>query len=171
MTLKIDSSFSIESSSISYRGPGGVEWLSSSVDEYRVRLTSEGIHTFTANVIGPDGNIIYQDTIAIVVLNRTQLDDLLKWKWEKMKEALRNGDIEGAVSFFEEGSQDAYRKQFTALRPILNNIANDMGQINLVKIEDDMAEYEIITTRSGVAYSLHLLFVKDKDGLWRIKVF
>ena len=46
-----------------------------------------------------------------------------------------------------------------------------MGQINLVRIEDNSAEYEIITTRNGVTYSLHLLFVKDKDGLWRIKVF
>ena len=96
MALKIDGTFSIGSSSISYRGLGGIEWLSSSVDEYRVRLTSEGIHTFTANAIGPDGNIIYQHTVAITVLNRTQLDDLLKWKWEKMKEALRNGDVEGA---------------------------------------------------------------------------
>ena len=168
--LKIDGTFGIQASSISYRGPGGVEWLSSSVDEYRVRLTAEGIHTFTANVIGPDGNI-YQDTIAIVVLNRTELDALLKSKWEGMKNALIAGDIEGAISFFEQGSQDTYRKQFTALRPILNSIANDMGQINLVRIEDNSAEYEIITTRNGVTYSLHLLFVKDKDGLWRIKVF
>ena len=92
--LKIDGTFGIQASSISYRGPGGVEWLSSSVDEYRVRLTAEGIHTFTANVIGPDGNI-YQDTIAIVVLNRTELDALLKSKWEGMKNALIAGDIEG----------------------------------------------------------------------------
>jgi hypothetical protein len=51
--------------------------LSSAPDEYRVRLTAEGIHTFTANAIGPDGNTIYQDTVEIVVKNRTQLSQTL----------------------------------------------------------------------------------------------
>jgi hypothetical protein len=46
-----------------------------------------------------------------------------------------------------------------------------MSQIYLVKIENDRAEYEIITTRDNITYSFYLLFIKDKNGLWKIKGF
>lgn len=170
-TLKIDSTFSIETSSISYRGPGGVEWLSSSVDEYRIRLTAEGIHTFTANAIGPDRNTIYQDTVAIVVQNRTQLDNLLKNKWEEMKAALMRGDVEGAVGYFAEGSKNNLRQQFTALSSILPQIASEMGAITLVNVKGNTAEYDLRVVRNGITYSFQLIFVCDKDGIWRIRSF
>lgn len=41
----------------------------------------------------------------------------------------------------------------------------------LVKIEDNSAEYEVITTRNGKIYSFHLLFVRNTNGLWKIKRF
>ncbi len=169
--LKIDGTFGFESSSISYRGPGGVEWLSSSVDEYRVRLTAEGIHTFTANAIGPDGNTIYQDTVAIVVQNRDQLDNLLKKKWDEMKSALMRGDVEGAVGYFAENSRDMYRYNFTLMTSILPTIAQDMGNITLVKIEDNIAEYKMTAAQNGQALSFYVEFVKDKDGVWRIRFY
>ena len=171
-TLTVDSNLDLTNSYLTYTYPGTIppEVTAISSEEYRVKLTAEGIHYFTANVTGPDGNL-YQDTIAITVLNRNAMDALLKSKWEGMKGKLVAEDVEGAVGYFEERSQETYRSQFTALKPILNIIANDMGQINLVNIEDDWAEYEIITIRNGISYSFHLLFVRGKDGLWKIKVF
>jgi len=170
--LKVDGTFSITDSSMTYAYTGSTppEVTSVSAEEYRVKFIAEGIYYFTANVTDPDGNL-YQDTIAITVVNRAGLDTLLKGKWEGMKAKLAAGDVEGAVGFFEERSQETYRPQFTALKPILDIIANEMGQINLVRVEDNSAEYEIIATRNGVTYSYYLLFVRDRDGLWKIKVF
>jgi hypothetical protein len=145
--------------------------LSSAPDEYRVRLTAEGIHTFTANVIGPDGNTIYQDTVAIVVLNRTTLDSILKGKWDAMKAALMRGDVEGAVGYFAEGSRNSFRQQFTTLSSILLQVANEMGAITLLKAKDDIAEYDLRVVRSGITYSFQLVFIRDKDGVWRIRSF
>lgn len=169
-TLRVDGTFSISSSTLSATGPAQPEIISSSADKYQVRMTPEGIYYFTASVTGPDGNP-YQDTVAIMAANKDQMDVMLKGKWDGMRSALAIGDINIAISFFETSSQETYRTQFTALQPVLGAISNEMGQINLVKIEDARAEYEIITTRNGVTYSFYLLFVKDRNGLWKIKQF
>ena len=88
-TLRIDGSFSITQSSLSYSG-GTPELIPVSAEEWKVKLTTEGIYYFTAKVTGPDGNL-YHDTIAITVLNKTEIDNLLKAKWEGMKGALVAG--------------------------------------------------------------------------------
>jgi GTP-sensing pleiotropic transcriptional regulator CodY len=99
------------------------------------------------------------------------MDTLLKAKWEDFGAALINSDIEDALELFEVNSREFYRKQFTAFYPILNIIGNELGNLQLVAIKDNRAEYEIIVTREDVTYSFYLLFVKDIDGIWRIRVF
>ena len=172
VTLTVDSNLDLTNSYITYTYPGTTppEVTAISSEEYKVKMTTEGIYTFTANVTDAQGNT-YTDTIVLTVLNRNTIDALLKAKWEGMKTALINGDVEGAVSFFEEGSQAIYREQFTALKPVLNLIVNEMGQIYLARIEDNSAEYEIITTRNGVTYSFHLLFIRNQNGIWKITMF
>ena len=169
VTLKIDGSFSILNSTMSVAGPAMPEFLESTVDEYRVRMTVEGIYYFTASVIGPDMNV-YQDTIALVVMNETQLDNLLRVKWEGMKTALGTGDINGAIVNFDSDSQGIYQDQFTALGTVLPDIVNELNTaiVNLVSLEDRIAEYEILVIREGVTFSFHLKFSKDSDGLWKI---
>ena len=87
VTLIIDGSFSIENSSLNVTCPVQPEITLISPDEYTVKFIVEGIYYITASAIGPDGNV-YQDIIAITVMNKTQLDNLLKAKWERMKEPL-----------------------------------------------------------------------------------
>ncbi len=169
-TLRVDGTFSISASTLSATGPVQPEILSSSADQYQVRMTPEGIYYFTASATGPDGNP-YQDSVAIMVTNQNQMDIMFRGKWDGMRSALAIGDLNTAINFFEAGSQETYRTQFTTLQPVLGAISNEMGQINLVKIVDSRAEYEIITTRNGVTYSFYLLFVKDRNGLWKIKQF
>ena len=170
-TLVISGYASGTTPSLSYLGPASVDWTNcTSYDACKVKMTIEGIYYFTATGTTGDGNTS-TDTIAITALNQAEMDNLLKGKWEGMRAGLTNADVEKAVGFFEESSQETYGTQFTALTSLLSTIANDMGKINLVKVEGNRAEYEIITTRNGVSYSFHLFFVKDKDGLWKIKVF
>jgi hypothetical protein len=99
------------------------------------------------------------------------MDALFKAKWEDLGTALINDDIEEALELFEVNSREFYRKQFTAFYPILNMIGNELGYVQLVAIQDNRAEYEVIVTREDVTYSFYLLFVKDIDGVWRIRVF
>ena len=50
-------------------------------------------------------------------------------------------------------------------------MAADMGQLRLVRVREWLAEYDLRTVRSGVEYSFQVLFMKDTDGLWRIRSF
>lgn len=55
--------------------------------------TADGVYDLTITVTDAQGNV-YTDTIAIVVLNRTEIDALLKDKWELKRGALAKGKIE-----------------------------------------------------------------------------
>lgn len=99
------------------------------------------------------------------------LDVLLKSNWERMKKALTAGKIEEALSCFTESSRDSYRKQFTALSEKLPMIAGEMGPINLIEIQEDVAIYDLRIIRDGKTYSHQLLFILDADEIWRIGSF
>ena len=89
----------------------------------------------------------------------------------KVVDAETGEPVEGAVSLFDESTQATYRAQFAAFASILNQIGSELGQIQMVTVEDNRAEYEIITTRSGSTYSYHLVFVWEQERLWKIRVF
>lgn len=170
VTLRLDGSFSIDNSSISAMGPGTVELISSTAEEYRFRLLVEGSYTFTAMAANSEGTT-YQDTVTITVINREQVDRLLKAKWEGMKTAFGSRDIEGSAAYFAEGARDACRQHFTRLSQYLPQMAADMGEVRLIKISEWLAEYDLRTIRNGATYSFQVLFMKDRDGIWRLRSF
>src|SRR3990167_5478560 len=81
------------------------------------QATNEGItHTYdTQGLYYPTVTIedsiggTYTETTVVNVLSKDEMDALLKGKWAGMKEALENGDIEGALSYFAEDYQQLYR--------------------------------------------------------------
>jgi hypothetical protein len=169
VTLRINGSFSIANPVIIPTGPGTVAQLTSDDPvEYKYRITTEGIYYFTAQVTGPD-NRVYQDTVAVTVLS-SRVDELLRGKWEGMKTALNNQDINGAIFNFASDTLGSYSKLFTGLKPILLNIAGELytSQVNLISIENNKATYEILVTRSGTTFSFQLIFIQDNNGIWKI---
>jgi hypothetical protein len=170
-TLKIDGSFSITNSTITYTGPAQPEFLFSSADEYRVRMTVEGIYYVTASVTGPDSNV-YQDTVAIIVLNSAQLDALLRAKWEAMKTALANQDINSAVNYYTEETKQHYNDIFTTLYTQLPQITQNMQNIQMIYAKDNTAKYRIKTSEvhAGQTYDItyYIYFVVDENGIWKI---
>ena len=171
MILKIDGSFTIENSSISVDNGTGVEWLSVGVDEYTVRLNAEGVYQFTASVTGADGNV-YQDTIVITVMNREQLDNLLKAKWEGMKGALISQNIGEALTFFSDELKEHYNDVFSALYFELPQLAQGMQDIQLITASGNNAKYRIRRTElyNGQTLSItyYIYFGIDKNGTWKI---
>jgi fibronectin type 3 domain-containing protein len=154
---------------IDFEGDGVVDYTGSTFEDMSHTYTTEGIYYPTVTVTDTQGNT-YSDAIAIVVLNKTEIDALLKDKWEGMKEKLQSGDIERMVEYFDLSVQDIYREQFNALKSVANEIFGELNtaQINLVEIDDIKAEYELLIVRDGVALSFHLVFVKDSNGFWKI---
>lgn len=169
-TLTIEGSFSFTESSLTYMGPDQVEFLESTSEEYRTRMTTEGVYFLTAEVTNDESNI-YTDTIAIQALDEAELDALLRAKWEGMKTALSQNDIDDAVSYFSSFSKENYREMFTILSDNLTQIEQELGDIQFAGVMKHSAKYDIRITRDGNEYSFYLLFVRDEEGLWKIRSF
>lgn len=173
VTLRINGSFNISNPVITPSGPGATERLqSTNPDEYKYRIISAGIYYFTIQAVGPDSNM-YQDSIAVTVLPYAQLDSLLKAKWEGMKSALLIGDLETAVSYFAEGSQDRYRAIFLELssKGKLNSIFSNITEMRLSRLYEYYASCSATRIETGGIYSYPVSFVQDGNGIWRIRGF
>jgi hypothetical protein len=121
-------------------------------------------------VTDSQGNI-YSETTLVNVLSREEIDALLRAKWEGMKGALSQANIEGAISYFDDFSKAGYKEHFTVLSPILSQIVQELNDIQLIGMMKNAIEYDIRTIRNGKEYSFYLLFVRDNDGLWKIRSF
>jgi YVTN family beta-propeller protein len=168
--FSISTSFSPSSYQIDFEGDGVIDYTGSTFDNISHTYTSEGIFYPTVKVTDEQGNT-YTDTIAITVMNKAEIDALLKSKWEGMKAAIENKDIEGAVGFFVESSREMYRYNFNLMSSILPIITKDFGNVRLIKIYDDVAECEMLAIQDGVEYSFYVEFVKDSNGIWKLRFF
>lgn len=171
VTLKIDGSFSFTHSSLLVTGPVQPEVLYTGIDEYKLRMTVEGTYYFEVSITGSDGNV-YKDTVAVTVLNKTQLDTLLKNKWEGMKTALISGDIEKSLAYFVEGSKGRYRAIFVGLTPEqTNSIFSNIIDIKSESVNERAIECGAIRTEIDGTYSYPVTFVKDENGMWMMMGF
>jgi hypothetical protein len=169
-TLRVEGSFSFTALPLTYTGPGVVEFLENpNENEYTVSITTEGIYYFTAEV-NYQGET-YTDTVAIQVVSEAELDALLRAKWEGMRQALAQNDIDGAVNYFSESSKENYREMFTILSDNLTQIEQELSDIQFIGVMKNSVEYDIRTVRDGKEYSFYLLLVRDEDGLWKISSF
>ena len=172
--LSIDGSFSFTASSLTYTDPGAVELLESSPDEYLVRITGEGVYYFTVEVTDAENNV-HTDTVAILVLDQNQLDQLLKAKWNGMKAALVAGDIQSAVTYFASDRQDAYNLVFNDLSDQINDIISDTGELESLEVSHQQARYiisyPIVVNNVATTAGTYVIFIQDANGLWKIRFF
>ncbi len=155
---------------IDFEGDGIIDFSGTSFDNVTHTYTSEGIFYPTVTVIDNQGNI-YADTIAITVMNKAEIDTLLKGKWEGAKGALKNKDIEGALGYFVERSKERYRTIFEALKDQLPAILDTFVEFNIADVYDNIAGYEIVANENGILYSYPGLFMRDTSGLWKFRDF
>jgi hypothetical protein len=133
-----------------------------------------GVYYPTITLTDELGNT-YSASIAIVVYDRNTIDALIKSKWNGMKQALVNGDIEGALEYFHEKSRAKYREIFTLLQDEIGSVFSGFGDIELIYLKETMAKYRIrrYQTIEGqekwVTY--YIYFVKDPWGTWKIRSF
>jgi len=172
-TLRIEGSFSFTQDPVlSYAGPADAQLIENpSPTEYRMRMTTTGIYTFKTEAKDSQGNT-YTDTASVTVINKVELDALLRTKWEGMKSALANQDIGKAVDYFAADTQELYRNLYNALSSHLPQIAQDMQNIQFIYAEGKMAKYRIRRNEDygGQVYPIiyYIYFVRDQDGLWKI---
>ncbi len=174
VTLKVDGTFSFDESIIGGTGPAQPEFLYTSADEYRIKMTVEGIYYLTVSVTDIN-NVTYTDTIAIVVLNKSELDTLLRGKWEGMKGAMAAKNINEAVGYLIGESREQYSQAFNYLLDSLPDIANSMQNIEIIYLKGTVSKYRIrriqIIENTSQEITYYIYFVKDNDGIWKLEKF
>ncbi len=102
-------------------------------------------------------------------------ENLLKNMWASMKAALLASEIERALEFFTPSQRPRYRGLFAALRDHLPQVAGDLGDIQLVYIQEHRAKFRM---RRGEFYggqqttfTYYVYFVQDAAGRWYIEEF
>jgi hypothetical protein len=155
-----------------FDGDGRTDFDGPALDGQRFTYAAPGLFFPRVRVVDAQGGVFTATTL-VHVLDPAALDGLFQARWTALREALGRADVTAAVAQFAEASQDAYRDQLAALAGAgaLPQIAADLGAITPVRVLDRAAEYELRAIQRGIAYSFHVLFVLDTDGIWRLRVF
>jgi hypothetical protein len=160
----------ISSYQMDFEGDGVIDYTGVAFDDISHAYTTEGLYYPTITILDDQGNI-YADTIAITVINKTEIDALLKTKWEGMKEALANGTVAQAVQYIATGQIKMYEYNFTLMAQHLPEIVQEMGAIELVALHNNFAEYEMIAVQDEISASYYVVFIRDSNGIWKIYFF
>jgi hypothetical protein len=170
-TLRIEGLSGPSYPSFSFAGPGVVELLETTDPTmYDMRIQTPGLYAITAELQDEEGRA-QEDTIAILVMEWGALDAMLKKKWAAMGDALAAGDVGAAMTHISQRSKNMYEYNFSLLSGFLGEIAAGLEDIEMVQVQDKAAEYEMWAEQGGQRYSFYVLFVKDRDGIWRIEFF
>ncbi len=141
-----------------------IDQIKKHLPEERLKAINESI----AAIMPTIENELWED------LSREELrtlDMLLKEKWNGMRSALEQSDIDKASSYFHHDIKDVYWKNFAELKPEnRKKISKDLAKISMIKVEMNKATYEVISgLKKGEAVSFLITFVKDLNGEWVIK--
>jgi hypothetical protein len=165
---------SVTSYDFDYEGDDVVDYTGATFDDISVSYETEGVYYPTVTVTDDQG-MTYTNTIAIIVLNQTDLDALLQAKWNAMKTALGNQDVADSLNYYTADKQAHYNQTFTDIYDYLPQFVQDMQDIQLIYSRDNMAKYRIRKTETYAGQTMdityYIYFVIDSDGIWKIEIF
>jgi hypothetical protein len=89
-----------------------------------------------------------------------------------MKAALRRHDIDGALQFIAIESREGYREMFNTPHRRLARIGRraHRHQAREERTHERRCS-RMLRVKDGKTYSHFVLFVRDYDGIWRVKFF
>lgn len=160
----------IASYSWDFNGDGVLERTGKDLSRVTADYNATGLYFPQVTVTDTAGNT-YSETTVVNVQSRVEMDALLKGKWAGVKSELAAGNVKKALRYISERAQKMYQYNYELMSIHLPEIANDMGQVTLVNIIGDTAEYDLTATQEGRATSFFVQFVRDSDGIWRLKFY
>lgn len=169
------STFSLLSSQITQveldsDGDGTIDFRGASPEEQVFTYSKSGLYLPTVTITDAQGNHFTAHAI-VQVYDRDQINALLQGKWTALKENLGRGDINQALETIAITEREGYLRLLSALSPLLSAIDTILTDISFVSLDNDRAEYQMIRIDNGVRISHFVLFVRDLDGMWRLKFF
>jgi hypothetical protein len=128
------------------------------------------VYVPTATAIDTDGNRVSASTV-VQVVSPVALDTVLRAKWNAMRDALRAGDIVGAVTHIVADARDGYATAFQAIAARLAGIDAILTDITYAEARGAALVYHATRTDDSVVKLFEVRFVMDTDGIWRVEAF
>lgn len=151
-------------------GDGVADLVAPSLDGQTFTYSRPGLYVPAVTITDAQGARI--TTRAVVqVHDRTGLDGALQARWAAMRDALRAGDIPGALSHLAQRSRPRYERIFQVLAPRLAAVDSMLTALVLDEVGEREVYYVMVRTDAGVTKSFEVRFVLDEDGLWRLQRF
>lgn len=129
--------------------------------------TTPGVYPVTAWVLDDQG-IERALHLNIVVQDEALQNDLFQQIWSNFSTALTAGNSSTALQSIGSPSREYFGPIMEALSGHLPEIAGDFSGIQKIQINEDTAEYAVMTVVDGQVRTFVVTFIKDKDGIWRI---
>ena len=137
-------------------------------DDFRATYTQAGMYVPTVRLMTPAGDLLVRRGL-VQVYDPALLDVRLRAVWAGFTDALRNGDVDAAVSFIVAERRTAWAGYFRALpAEALRDVDEIFPAIAFVDAGAGGAQYEMVVEQDGVASSYAVWFQIDADGRWRL---
>ena len=157
-----------------FNGDGAIDFTGAMLDGQSFTYIQPGIYLPTVTFTDDHGGRVTASTI-VQVYDRASLDVFFKAKWNGMKTALMNTDIEAALTHFNHTQQDRYRTVFNMLTAQIAQLARNMQDIEQVYVVESVAKYRIrrVQLYGGqlLTFTYYIYFAQDTSGLWSIESF
>lgn len=116
-----------------------------------------------------------QGGIATSSVTVQNLESHIQEKWGAMRAALKAGDIEGALVFFDDQFKEIYRKRFSEIKSELEQFSFKIKSIYPEKIFEEDARFILICKEiedgQELDFGYDLILVKGVNGDWKILRF
>lgn len=160
----------VSSASLACSGPTNPEVKQINITSYSATLAEPGLYECTITITDNINNT-YTGTAFVNVLSKEEMEAFFRSKWEGMTSELVNGHIENALKYFAGGQESKYKPGLEKnVSRFPSMFSADIG-FNLVSIFDDTSECESLAIENEKVYSYPVMFVKDENGLWKIRQF
>jgi hypothetical protein len=127
---------------------------------------------FATIKLADSGGAEHVADVAVDVDDTASLDALLIQVWNCVKDGLRAQDLDSASTCLTYSSRDHYRELLLGLYDDLPQIDSTLTNITMKQLRDHDAEYEMRRMGAdGLMHSFYIRFVRDVDGVWRLKTF
>ena len=112
--------------------------------------------------------IVYSTSKSIVVRIPAIVQNDLRGVYDGMVTRLRAGNIQSALTAFTGSAYEKYNAIFTQLQPSLASLVDQLGELQEVTFNMDLAEFSFVRTTPDGPQKFMLYMIRAEDGIWRI---
>lgn len=113
-------------------------------------------------------NQSYEQAMGVIIHDAVRMDHLFTSLWNGMNDALKQGDVEGAAQYLNEGAKAKYRPVFQALQPNMPEIIASYSAPKRISVSEDIGEYAIKRMINSQDRVYMIYFLRDANGVWRL---